>query len=441
MRLFYFVSIFLACSLTSALADDWPQWLGPNRDAVYQESGIVKTIPAAGLPVKWRVPVNYGYSGPAVVDGKVYLMDYIKQSGKLVNNPGGTTKLTGQERIFCLSAKTGDLIWEHQYDQPYSISYAGGPRCTPTVDQGKVYALGAEGRFTCLEADSGKVIWEKSIPQEYNTSTPLWGYASHPLVDGDLVYTLAGGNGSICIALNKHTGQEVWRALSAGDAGYCAPTMITHAGTKQLLIWTPESINSLNPLTGQLYWEIPLRPSYNMSIMGPRKLGNLVYASAIGQISAMIQLNDNQPTADILWRGRAKNSVYCANSTPLLDDGVIYGCDVESGALIAADMKDGTRLWETTDPTNNKERRPRHATAFLVKHEDRCFIFNELGELVLAKLTRERYQELGRFAVLEPTNEAFGRKVVWSHPAYAEKCLFARNDEELVCVDLSAANE
>jgi outer membrane protein assembly factor BamB len=129
--------------------------------------------------------------------------------------------------------------------------------------------------------------------------------------------------------------------------------------------------------------------------------------------------------------------VYCSNSTPFLEDGVIYGCDVETGALIAADMTDGTRLWQTTQPTNGSERRSRHATAFLIKHEDRFLLFNELGDLILAQLSREAYSELGRFHVLEPTNEAFGRKVVWSCPAFAEKCMFARNDKELVCVDLA----
>jgi hypothetical protein len=115
---------------------------------------------------------------------------------------------------------------------------------------------------------------------------------------------------------------------------------------------------------------------------------------------------------------------------------MMYGCDVESGALIGARIADGQRLWKTNKPTSEK-RRPRHATAFLVKHEDRFFLFNETGDLIMANLSEDGYQELGRFHVLEPTNEAFGRPVVWSHPAFARKSVFARNDEELVCVDLA----
>lgn len=418
-------------------ADDWPQWMGPNRDAVWRETGIVKEFPADGLPVKWRVPVKHGYSGPAVAGGRVFVMDYAITSGEIANNPGGVTKLQGHERVLCLDASSGEEIWKHEYAQPYAISYAAGPRCTPTVDRGKVYALGAEGHLSCLDAASGELVWQKSLTEAYDTKTPIWGYASHPLVDGDLVYTIAGGEGSVCVALNRNTGEEVWTALSAADPGYGTPTMITHAGVKQLLIWHPESLNALNPKSGALLWSLPLKPGFSMSIMGPRKLGNYLYASAIGNISAMMQLDDAKPGAKFVWKGKAKTSVFSSNATPFLEDGMIYGSDVETGALIGATMEDGTRLWQTTKPTDGSPRRSRHATAFLVKHQDRFFIFNELGDLILAKLSRDGYNEIGRFHVLDPTNEAFGRPVVWSHPAYAGKSLLARNDKEIVCVDLA----
>lgn len=434
------ICLALWLSLTSGQrtsADDWPQWMGPRRDAVWREAGIVDSIPAEGLSVKWRVPVAYGYSGPAVANGRVYVMDFEKQSGEVANSPDGITKLSGNERVLCFDALTGEPIWKHSYPQPYALSYAAGPRCTPTVSGNKVYTLGAHGHLSCLHAGTGDVIWEKSLPEQYSTETPIWGYTSHPLVDGDLLYTLAGGDGSVCVALNKDTGEEVWTALRAAEPGYGTPTMIEHAGVKQLLIWHPESLNALHPLTGELYWSVPLRPGYNMSIMAPRKAGNYLYASAIGNASALIELDQTKPGGKIVWRGRAKMSVYCSNSTPFIDNGTIYGCDVETGALMGVALKDGKRLWQTTQATDNSKRRSRHATAYLVKHDDRFFLFNELGDLILAKLSPEGYEELGRFHVLEPTNEAFGRPVVWSHPAFAEKSMFARNDRELVRVDLS----
>lgn len=423
-----------------AYCDDWPQWMGPNRDAVWKETGIIESIPTGGLPVKWRSPVKLGYSGPAVAHGKVLLMDYEVKSGEVVNNPGGPTKLTGKERVLCFDASTGELVWKHEYDEPYSISYAGGPRCTPTIDGNRVYTYGAEGRYSCLDLSSGKVLWQKSMPTEYKTKTPIWGYTSHPLVVGDLVITIVGGSDSVCVALDKTTGEEVWTALNAAEPGYGTPTIIRHADTDQLLIWHPESINGLNPASGELYWSLPLKPGFNMSIMGPRKVDDLLYASAIGNASALMKLDDNTPNAEFVWRGTAKTSVYCSNSTPFLENGMIYGCDIETGALIGASMEDGKRLWQTTKPTDNHPRRSRHATAFLVKHKDRFFLFNELGDLILAKLTVDGYNELGRFHILEPTNEAFGRAVVWTHPAFAGRCVFARNDKELVCVDLAAQN-
>ena len=434
-------SIFLFAFCSLAMAEDWPQWMGTERDGVWREQGIIDAIPKSGLPVKWRVPVKLGYSGPAVADGKVFVMDYEPTEGEPKNSPESATKLNGSERLLCLDAETGKLLWKHSYPQPYSISYPGGPRCTPTVDGDRVYMLGAEGKLTCLKTNgdktSGDVVWEKSLTETYKTKTAIWGYSSHPLIDGDLLYTIAGGDGSIAIALNKHTGEEVWRALSAGDQGYNSPTMIEHAGVKQLLIWTPEALNSLEPKTGKVYWSLPLKPGFNMSIMGPRKLGSYLYASAIGNVSALMKLDDDKPGAEFVWKGNPKTSIFCSNATPFIDGEMLYGCDVETGALVGASLKDGKRLWQTTKATDNNKRRSRHATAFLVKHEDRYFLFNELGDLIIAKLSPEGYQEEGRFHVLEPTNEAFGRDVVWSHPAFANRSLFARNDEELVCVDLS----
>lgn len=430
-------TILLLANCASTFADDWPQWMGEQRDGVWREPGVIDSIPASGLPVKWRVPVKLGYSGPAVADGKVFVMDYEPTDGEPKNDPGSAAQLSGNERLLCFDANTGKQLWKHSYPQPYSISYPGGPRCTPTVDGDRVYMLGAEGKLSCLKTSDGEVVWEKSLTETYKTKTAIWGYSSHPLIDGDLLYTIAGGDGSIAIALNKYTGEEVWRALSAGDQGYNSPTMIEHAGVKQLLIWTPASLNALEPTTGKVFWSLPLEPGFNMSIMGPRKSGSYLYASAIGNVSALMKLDDNKPGAKFVWKGKPKTSIFCSNATPFIDGEMLYGCDVETGALVGARLKDGKRLWQTTQATDKSKRRSRHATAFLVKHEDRYFLFNELGDLILAKLSPEGYQEEGRFHVLEPTNEAFGRGVVWSHPAYANRSLYARNDKELVCVDLA----
>jgi hypothetical protein len=214
--------------------------------------------------------------------------------------------------------------------------------------------------------------------------------------------------------------------------------MIEHGGVKQLLIWHSESLNSLDPKTGTVYWSMPFAPQYGMSITAPRQAGPYLYVSGIGNAALLLALDDSKPGAEIVWRGDAKNAVYCANSTPLLIDDMIYGADCQVGALVGARLKDGERLWQTFAPTAGGDRRVSHGNAFLVRHLDRTFLFSETGDLVLAKLSSGGYQELGRMRLLEPTTDVFGRKVVWSHPAFAQRSVFARNDKELVCVSLAA---
>ena len=214
MRCFAALTLLLVLSSLS-YADDWPQWMGPNRDGVWHEDGIVESFPEKGLTVNWRVPIQLGYSGPAVVGDRVFVTDYERASGELSNSPGRKNKLKGKERVVCLNAGTGELVWKHEYDCPYEISYPSGPRCTPTVAGNHVYTLGAEGNLVCLTADEGKVVWSKELKAEYQTKAPHWGFSGHPLIDGDRLYCLVGGKGSVVVAFNRHTGEELWKAISA----------------------------------------------------------------------------------------------------------------------------------------------------------------------------------------------------------------------------------
>ena len=439
------LAIFLSVQSPTARGDDWPQWMGPKRDGVWRETGLVKAIPPAGLPVKWRAEVKGGYSGPAVADGRVYLMDYDRQEGAVANAPTDRNSLAGRERVLCLDATTGAVLWKHDYDCPYSISYASGPRCTPTVADGKVYTLGSEGNLFCLDAATGRVIWSKDFKKDYAAPTPLWGFCGHPLVDGNRLVCLVGGEGSVAVAFDKDTGRELWRALSASESGYCPPSIIESAGVRQLVIWDADNLNSLDPATGIVLWSQPLKPSYGMSIMAPRvattKQGQVLFASGIGRVAALYSLAADKPGASIAWRGEPKSAVYCANSTPFINGDTLYGCDCDTGFLTAVDLATGKRLWETGEPTLGN-RRGRHGTAFLVRQgsefsDDRTWLFSETGDLVLARLTPAAYEELGRAHLLAPTNECFGREVVWSHPAFANHCIFARNDREIVCVSLA----
>lgn len=427
---------FCICSV-AALGDDWPQWLGPRRDSVWREKGIVKTFPQQGLKVKWRVPVAGGFAGPAVADGKVYVADYVVESGKPVNGPSKRCKLEGQERLLCFSADDGSLVWKHEYACSYDVSYPAGPRVTPTVVDGKVYTLGTMGDLCCLDADTGKLLWSMDFKEQYNTKTPIWGFAGHPLVEGNTLFCLAGGKDSVAVALDKDTGREIWRSLSAPEPGYCPPVMIDAGGRRQLVIWHSTAVNGLDPRTGKVYWSVPLKPSYGMSIATPRKSGNYLFACGIGHKAVLLTLDPDRPGAEIVWRGDSRTAVYCANSTPIIDGNVIYGV-CRQGELRGVELSTGRRLWETCAATTGS-RPAYYATAFIVKHEDRYFLFNDKGDLILARLSPEGYKEISRFNVLEPTDEGLGREVVWSHPAFANQSVYARNDKELVCVSLAVA--
>src|SRR5579884_502270 len=151
----------------ATLADDWPQWMGPHRDAVWAETGILDRLPPQGPKVLWRTPVAGGYAGPAVVGNHVYLLDFVKRTGDATPSALARNALTGKERVHCFDATTDKELWSHAYDCSYRISYPGGPRCTPTVHEGKVYTLGAMGQLLCLDADKGTVLWSKSFPKDY----------------------------------------------------------------------------------------------------------------------------------------------------------------------------------------------------------------------------------------------------------------------------------
>ncbi len=419
-----------------AIGQDWPQWNGPTRDGLLAKGFVAKPIPKDGLVLKWTQPVSYGYSSPVVANGKVFVSDYQLESGKITNNAGSRDRLTGKERVVCLDAKTGKSLWTHQYDRKYSLSYPGGPRAAPVVVDGTVITLGAEGDLCCLSVEQGgKVLWQRPLAEEYKTEKPMWGYASVPLVIGDQLICLAGGPGSLVVSLHRKTGKELWRALSGDEIGYCPPALISHGGVSQLLIWSPEKIFSLNPTNGQLYWEQPFKPDYGMSIAPPILRGDFLFASGEG-ISAMFQLSSNPPKAKVLWTGDPKKSLGLSNTAAIFEDGYVYGADFQSGALVCFRQDDGTRMWQTALATTgaNREKGLSNASAYLIKADgSNYFILSETGDFISASLTPKGYEETGRFHAIDPTNSSGGRKVLWTFPAIADRCLFVRNDSELRC--------
>ena len=409
------LSLALICPHQPLAADDWPQWLGLHRDGVWTESGIVDHFPANGLTPKWSVPIAGGYAGPAVVGNRVFVHDYVRTGGDPTATPAKASQLEGQERVRCYDADTGDLVWSHEYDCPYEISYPAGPRVTPTVDGDLVYTLGAEGHLLCLRAADGSVVWAHDLKKKYGMSrAPFWGFCGHPLVYHDTLICLVGGPGSVAVAFDKRTGDEIWKALTAKEPGYCPPTLITHDGHEQLIIWHAESVNSLDPVTGKVHWSVPMKPDYGMSIVAPIYSAGYLYVGGHTNKSLLLKLLSNPLDAEEVWRDRGFGPVH---STAFIDQGFLYGI-ARGGQLRCVALASGDVQWESLEPTTG-DRPANCATAFLVRQDDHVFLFNEKGDLILARLSPQGYQEISRVHLLEPTGDGFGRKVLWSHPAFA----------------------
>jgi outer membrane protein assembly factor BamB len=434
MRKSFLIANLFWCSLvsTSLLAEDWPGWMGPKRDNQWNLDRPPSTFPADGLKPLWSTKVAGGYSGPAVVGERVYLTDMLTQADAKVDN-FGRKAFDGTERVHCIDNSTGKILWTHEYPVKYAISYPAGPRCTPIVDGDRLYTLGAEGDLFCFQAATGKVIWSKNLKATYKTESPLWGYAAHPLIDGDNLITLAGGEGSQTVALNKKTGEEVWRFGTSKETGYSPPTIIQAAGVRQLILVNPEAVNSVNPDNGKPYWSIPYTADNGSIIMSPVRADKYLFIGGYSNRNLLIELGGDQPSAKEVWRNQAKKGMSPVNVQPMVIDNIVYGCD-QSGELMAFDIASGDRLWETSKPISD---RPQGSgTAFMVKNGDRFFLFNESGELIIAKISPKGYEELARTKIIEPTNNAFGRDVVWCAPAFANGSIYVRNDEQLIRVPL-----
>jgi outer membrane protein assembly factor BamB len=404
--------------------------------------------------VRWRTRIGAGYSGPAVAGGRVYVTDRQLATGASnPNNPFSTKKVTGTERVLCLDEETGKILWKHEYPCDYEVSYAAGPRTTPVVEKGKVYTLGTMGDLCCLDAAKGALLWSKNLVRDYKARVPTWGYAAHLLIDGKNLFTLAGGAGSVVVALDIETGKEVWRALSAAEIGYAPPVIVETGGKRQLIVWHPEAVSSLDPATGKVYWSqrFPERGQLRagMSIATPRFQDGMLLVTAFYNGAQLLTLDPKKPTAKLLWQrsGRSEkpedtDGLHAVMTTPFIKDGYIYGvCSYGELRCLKADT--GERVWATRQPAT-KGKELRWGNAFIVAQGDRYFLFNELGELVIARLSPKGYEEISRTSILAPTNRMAGisgpRLVVWSHPAFANRCMFARNDNEIVCVSLAADN-
>jgi outer membrane protein assembly factor BamB len=423
--------IAVACTLivlqiTVARADDWPDWGGPQRDLVWRETGIVDHFSTKGLlPRVWSAPLGEGYSGPAVANGCVYVTDRLKERGT--------------ERVQCLDAENGRTLWSFEYQSHYGgVGYPAGPRATPTISDGRVYTIGAVGQMFCFQAKTGKILWAKDFLKDFKTKLPIWGLATSPLVDGDQIIMLVGGEKALVVSFDKVTGSERWRALDDAEVGYVPPVIFKIHGKRHLVIWHPESITGLDPADGKPLWDVPWQMKVGLCISTPRCVDDRIFFTAFYGGPRMIQIGADGHSVQTLWKGKSESEIktdglHSIIPTPVFDGKYIYGV-CSYGQLRCLDASDGKRLWETFQATGHD----RWWNAFIIPHEDKYFLHNEQGDLIIARLSPDGYHEISRAKLIEPTRKVMRRMTIWSHPAFAMKSVFARNDNEIVRVSLAA---
>jgi outer membrane protein assembly factor BamB len=429
LRNYALTAMLFVLHTTATNADDWPQWRGPNRDGVWKEQGLLEKFEGPQIKIRWHVPISSGYSGPTVAGGRVYVTDRVLEP-------------KAQERVHCFDWRTGRRLWSYAYDCDYGgVSYADGPRASVTIDHGRAYSLGAVGHLFCFDAARGTVLWSKDLNREYRIRMPIWGIAAAPLIDGDLVIVQIGGSDDAClVAFEKLSGKERWHALRDG-ANYSAPIVIQQAGKRVLICRTAERVVGLDPQTGALRWEYPY-PSRQMplAIATPVVDGERLFLCGFYDGSLMLRLPRDRTAVEKLWQRsgpneRTTDALHSIISTPLLVGDYLYGVD-SYGELRCLDARTGDRLWESRDAVP----RSRWATIHFVRNGDRVWMFNERGQLIIARLTPRGFEEISRAQLIRPTTGQLPQRsgVCWSHPAYAYRHVFARNDEELVCASLEA---
>lgn len=400
---------------------DWPQWRGPDRNGAWNETGILESFPAGGLKVRWRTPVGPGYSSPIIADGRVYLTD------------AELTAPTARERVHCFAETTGKPLWTYSYNVDYpeyafSPPPGMGPTATPIAHGGKVYSLGSLGQLLCLDARSGEVLWKKSLNREYGARE--FNLNSSPLIEGGVLILFIGAKPGACVvALDKDSGKEVWKALDESSTN-STPAIIDAGGKRQFIVWTQESVTSLNPRTGAVYWRVSLQTSRDQAVSTPVACGNLLLIAGL-----MLKLDANAAGASILWpqTKAATQRILSNTSTALFRGDYVYSAR-STGQFVCLEAATGRQMWETDKVTVLKG----GASVHPVTNGDSVLLYTDQGELIRARLTGERYNQISRTRLLEPTYPYSGRKVAWPPPAYANRHVFARNDKELICASLAA---
>jgi len=380
----------------------WTSFRGPARDGHYDEFAVRTSWPVEGLARLWKQPIGGGYSSFVVASGIAYTIEQRRN----------------QEVVAAYDVRNGRELWTRSWDGRFKESMGGdGPRATPTWDDGKLYALGAQGEFYCLNAQTGAVIWSKNILKSNGAENLQWGMAASPLIVDDKVIVLPGGKaGSSVVAYNKVNGSIVWRSLNDA-AAYSSPMLVTLAGKRQILAITGDRVVGLEPNDGSLLWDYPWKTYQGIAATQPIVVDEhrIFISSGYGKGSTLLEVNDTQKGLAVhaVWENSSMKNKF---NSSVLYQGHIYGLD--EGILTCIDVGSGERNWKGG----------RYGYGQVTLASGNLIIISEEGELVLVKATPERHMELARFSAIEGKT--------WNCPAISGKLLLVRNETEMACFDM-----
>jgi outer membrane protein assembly factor BamB len=396
-------------------ATDWPQWRGPNRDGVSAEKGLLKEWPKDGPKVVWQIKdIGAGFSTPAVVGDRIYVL-----ANQGVDN----------EFVEALSVSDGKKIWSTtigKVGSPQQQPNYPAARSTPTVDGDTIYALGSDGDIASLQASSGKLNWKKNLRTDFGGVPGKWAYSESPLIDGDTLVCTPGGSTAAVVALNKKSGEVIWKAaLPASEpAAYASAMVIDAGGSKQYVQMLEKGLVGLDAKTGKVLWRANKTVSkYGATIPTPVVHGSEVYSAGSGSGGALVKLK----SAD----GKVEpEQVYFSAKLPTAIGGAVKVGDLLFGTtatgLVCSDFATGEIKWEDRAL----------GAASICAADGNLYLHGENGEVALVAAAADGYHEKGRFKPSEQPNH--GSAKAWAYPALANGKLYIRDTGTLWCYDVKA---
>jgi len=397
-----------------AVADDWPQWLGPQRDGLSRETGLLQSWPDGGPKRLWLFDnCGVGYAGPAIVDGRMYLL-------------GGRD---GVCQLLALNANTGEELWSLDLGPLYENDWGDGPRATPTVENGLIYVMGAKGALVCVRASDGREIWRTDLQADLAGTEPKWGYSESVLIDGDLLLCTPGGSQGAIVALEKSTGQVRWRATELDDEAHYSSIMRGEFhGRPQYVQLLVSRLVGIAPNDGRLLWQVDW-PGRVAVIPTPILHDGKVFATSGYGIGCMLVEVGPDDSATQLYDDEAKKLMKNHHGGVVLVGDHLYGHSDGVG-WVCMEFATGKQVWR------EREALGKGAIAYA---DGKLYLLSEdEGEVVLIDASPNGWQERGRFTLDPQTQIRKDRGKIWVHPVISNGKLYLRDQDLLYCYDVKA---